>query len=718
MTTFAIRPRKSAGGAARTPERSAIRRDVQGLRAMAVIAVVLNHFVGWPLGGFTGVDVFFVISGFLITGMLLREQSRTGTISFLAFYRRRARRILPAAVLVIIATIAAGYFVLNGPRFSSLLTDAAFAALFSANWRAVLLGTDYFQATTAPSPLQHFWSLGVEEQFYLLWPWLLLATFVIVGRRSATRARWAGRLVVVAVVVASAVYAVWETQHSPTSAYFSTMSRAWELGAGALLAMFNGIFAGVSILLRRIAAWIGLLTIFLGYFVVSEASGFPAPWALIPVLGTMLVIAAGTGAFTGPILLVNPISNWLGDISYSLYVWHFPIITLAAAVMVKGSLQYFVVVGVLLLWLPVLSFYLVEDPIRSRRRPLVRVSSWLKSGPRYFAGATFDVSEAVVGAGLALTLLLALPIVYGLSLMRGSSPVESIINDPQLPASDGLTATQSDSWTNSISTALAAKTWPKDLSPTMDQAVAGIRWDAQTMRCASTSRPASDDACTWGTGSKTIMLVGDSTAVAYTPALRAMLRTHPHWRLVSQAMFGCRFTDVTFENDDPLVQKECPDRNRRALAAIFDTHPRLVVITNSYGGIPVGKSVAITPSTWQSHMQNYVAKIRAAGSYPVFLSSPPTGKDPQECYTKLSTPADCITTVSAAWASFTSTEIALAASGGAFLDSRSLVCYGYQCPEFIGQWPVKMDLNHITPQFSTALGPPMARLFESAKIDL
>jgi peptidoglycan/LPS O-acetylase OafA/YrhL len=195
------------------------RLDIEGLRAVAVVAVILDHLVAWPSGGFVGVDVFFVISGFLITGLLLREHERTGTISFRGFYRRRVKRILPASILVLLVTVVVSRLLFNSSRFVQTALDAASAFLFVGNWRFAATGTDYFQSTAAPSPVQHFWSLAVEEQFYLVWPWLMLLVFALVGRRARgdrRRAHLVAGGVMALITVASFAWAVHESTSTPT----------------------------------------------------------------------------------------------------------------------------------------------------------------------------------------------------------------------------------------------------------------------------------------------------------------------------------------------------------------------------------------------------------------------------------------------------------------------------------------------------------------------
>ncbi|WP_426374564.1 acyltransferase family protein [Rhodococcoides fascians] len=211
---------------------STTRADIQGLRMVAVLLVIVDHLFGWPRGGFIGVDVFFVVSGFLITGLLLREFDRTGSISFAGFYRRRIRRIVPIATLVLVLTTVAGALVYASSRAASIGMDAVWAFFFASNWRFAIEGTDYFNADAAISPLQYYWSLSVEEQFYFVWPAVMFAIGLLVARRS-----WSGILkrvlsaaVMGSIVAASFVWALHDTATDQSWAYFSTFTRVWELG--------------------------------------------------------------------------------------------------------------------------------------------------------------------------------------------------------------------------------------------------------------------------------------------------------------------------------------------------------------------------------------------------------------------------------------------------------------------------------------------------------
>ena len=338
-------------------ERSTFRRDVQGLRAVAVLAVIADHLFQWPADGFVGVDVFFVISGYLITGLLLREHARTGTISLRRFYVRRAKRIVPASVLVLCVTIGASYLLFSGSRARETAVDAVWSFFFAGNWRFAIQGADYFQQGLPPSPVQHFWSLAVEEQFYLAWPCLLLA-LLTVGARAL---RWSRRersiavgTTIGAIALISFAWAMHQGATGPTVAYFSTFTRVWELAVGALLAVAGSALTIGSAARRAVLGWVGLVGVLAAVFLVPQTRGSPAPWAALPVLATALVIVSGHGDEQRRLWpLTNPVSRYLGDISYSLYLWHFPVTVLLLALLPGDSALYYGAGTVLVLGLAI-----------------------------------------------------------------------------------------------------------------------------------------------------------------------------------------------------------------------------------------------------------------------------------------------------------------------------------------------------------------------------
>ena len=355
------------------------RADIQGLRAVAVLLVVLVHAgVGFVPGGYVGVDVFFVLSGFLITGLLLAEARARSSISLVDFYLRRARRILPAAALTLLATDVAALFLLNFVRARTTVQDSLSAAGFASNFRFAARGVDYFAQNQPPSPVLHYWSLSVEEQFYFVWPLLLsIALFgIALGRRHRIATKLQERRLLRVVVVLAAASLAWSmhlTTTVPSTAYFSPFTRAWELALGATIAVCAATLARTPPMVRLAMGWAGLLAIAFAAITFSDRTPFPGSFALVPTVGTALAIIAGMGDRTprlavSRLLALRPMCI-IGDRSYTLYLWHWPVLILAAAYM-GGTLSVGVKLGLMVgaFLLSCVSYSLVENPIRRRVR--------------------------------------------------------------------------------------------------------------------------------------------------------------------------------------------------------------------------------------------------------------------------------------------------------------------------------------------------------------
>ena len=358
-----------AGNEAGTPPGDRkFRPDVQGMRAIAILLALVYH-AGLPgfSGGYVGIEVFFVISGFVITGLLLREREGTGGTSLRSFYGRRARRIIPAASLVIIVTVIISYHSLGTLAGHETAIDGLWAALFLANVHFAAVHTNYLVAQAPPSPLLNYWSLGVEEQFYIVYPTL----FLLIGWARKRSFRQGLTVVLVVVIVASYTWSILLTSTNAPSAYFSLFTRAWELALGGLIAVHGRYFQRIPQVWAAVASWAGLIVILVSSVTLSGSSAYPGALVAIPTLGAGLVIAAGAAQPTWGVerMLARKSFQFLAAISFPLYLWHWPILEIAAQSRGVTSLPAWESILLLLLAgvIATLTYYLFENPIRHSR---------------------------------------------------------------------------------------------------------------------------------------------------------------------------------------------------------------------------------------------------------------------------------------------------------------------------------------------------------------
>ena len=681
--------------------------EVQALRAVAVSLVVLYHL--WPNrlpGGFVGVDVFFVISGFLITSHLHREVDRSGRIALATFYARRARRLLPAALLVMLAGAVATVVFLPAPRWSAAAGELLASALYGQNWLLAGRAVDYSAAQNAASPFQHFWSLSVEEQFYLLWPPLILL-LLLLARRLAP-ARRDGLLLggILTVCAASLAWSIHATATDQAAAYFTTPTRIWELGAGAALALARqrtrtrpaaapsaalrvALGVGLPIALR----WLGFAAIAVAALTLSAATPFPGSAALLPVLGTVAVIAAGDTGRRDPLthLLSRSPVQVLGNISYSLYLWHWPGIVILPFVVhhtpTATDKLLLLAMSVGLAWL---SKELIEDPTQ-RWRPLGR--------PRLTALATVaSIAAVAAGSGLiwhqvqrneqaALVRLAAAssdPCFGAASMGSQGSGCPDPFRSPQ-----SLTLPAEDAWWT-VAPGCVAKDMPAPMEP--------------TITCSFSNQPPT----------RTVALVGDSHALHYQGALVSIAK-ELNWRIVIITKGHCPATRapiVSFEGTAQTADwvNSCLQWSHVVDDELTTLAPDYVFASGFAAEEQFGNDPARSTETGAQGFADVWTRWAASGMHVFVLRDVPStgGVSIPDCLaTHASDPLACSRPRSAAVVP----DALTVAAGRVTSDRITLVdltdrfCDRNRCYAAIGGAVVYFDKEHMTTQFSRTLAP-------------
>jgi peptidoglycan/LPS O-acetylase OafA/YrhL len=699
---------------------SAKRLDLQGLRALAVLLVVLNHAFEWPAGGFVGVDIFFVISGFLMTSVLHREFERTGRIRFLAFYRRRIRRLIPASVAVLAATVIGAWAIFSTGRFMSTVGDAIASLFFVSNWRFAAEATDYFAQGAQTSPLQHYWSLSLEEQYYLVWPLAILAIALLVGRTR--RPRVFAALITLAITVALFFVSLQLTQNDIGAAYFITPARLWELSVGATVALCVPWFSKLPLALRPFISVLALAGMIVASVITPADQGFPAPWAAVAVLSTAVFIAfpwQPKRTWLNP--LDNPFLGYIGDISYSLYLWHFPALILVTE-LARGTPSSGTPIPAwesiaLSLVLAALSYRFIEEPVRH--------SSWLEPQKRTRRKSRRAVRrpQLILLSAVVTLAVVAISVAFavdrsgrgggaenaGVPVTASPAPTPFQTGDPAIAAL-GV----------ELKEALAAKSWP-ELTPSMDAVVSGYKGDAETAACGAPTYPGVE-ACTWGSADApiSIAVAGDSTSMAYVALYRALAdASNGRLKVTSLGMFGCPFVDIQTANSVAAVQQACPARKLLALTDIAALKPDVLVITNTYTPFTAVGGETVSPEAYRKGLQSYLDQVRTEVGTIAMVAPPPAAKDVRECYSPRSEPKDCVTRVEKYWTDRGKLEQQVAAGlDGTWVDTQPLFCVSSKCPAFAGGIPIKVDLVHISEEWARHIAPAFSALLAKEDVNL
>ncbi|MBO1738382.1 acyltransferase family protein [Leifsonia sp. TF02-11] len=713
--------RRSADAA---PIRTKKRMDLQGLRALAVGLVILNHAFDWPAGGFVGVDIFFVISGFLMTSLLYREYERTGTIKFFAFYRRRIRRLIPASATVILATVIGAWALFSSGRFLSTVWDGIASLFFVSNWRYAAEATDYFAQGAQTSPLQHYWSLSLEEQYYLIWPLAVLVIALLVAKHRHPRITAA----LVSLVITAGLFLVslQLTQADIATAYFITPARLWELSVGATVAFCMPLFDRLPAVWRPMIMLVSLGGMVAAAVITPTAEGFPAPWALVAVLSTALFIAfpwhPERRSWLNP--LDNPVLTHLGDISYSLYLWHFPaliLITEAFRGLPGDKTPVPAVVSIVVtLVVAELSFRYVEETVRRSR--WLEPSTKRRRGARLSKLHSYALTAGVMVAVAAVVLTVVVDRQARGGGDGGTDQQAQATSTPGSTAPPGGGGGALASIQSELSAALAATSWP-ETSPSIESVVASYSRDPGTDACSNRVYPGVDQ-CTWGAADApvSVAIVGDSTSVAYVPLLRALAdASNGQLKVTTLGMYSCPWIDVATSMRLASYQAACPIRKEQAIDNIIAMKPSILIVTNSYltsTHHPEGGSVSL--DEYGKGLDTYLQRVTASVGKIALVAPPVADKDIRECYSPRASPKDCVSQVNDVWKrrAAAETKWAKAVPNGVWVDTRQLFCVNTGCPAFSAGMPTKFDQVHLTEEYSRHVATGMAELLAENGVDL
>jgi peptidoglycan/LPS O-acetylase OafA/YrhL len=694
----------AAAAPADKPKQREFRPDIQGLRALAVGMVVFYHlYPSLMTGGFAGVDVFFVISGFLITGHMLREYRKAGRIGLLEFWGRRAKRLVPAAALVLTVTWVASRLVLPATRLADTAAQIRASALYYENWQLAWNAVDYLKSDSAASPVQHFWSLSVEEQFYLGWPFLFVFAALValtVRRRSrhsqedfeqARRARGHRVLILLAgaVTAGSLCYSVYYTRVNPSGAYFVTTTRIWELGLGGLIALLPERL-GRRLSRLGLLGWAGLGLVIASAFALSGTQAFPGALALLPAGGAALLILGGSAAARfGPSRLtsVRPLV-FIGGISYSLYLWHWPIIVLWTAwsghPVGPFSGPVIVVLAVLLSWL---SKVWVEDKVRTAN---------LLSGHGWRSVST--ALAAVVPVVLVSLYIAAEP-----------APWDGRLG-PNYPGA----------------AVLASKTTTIKAAPFVPQPAAISLPTYWQQGCLVPESSPTPKECVYGDTSHpalTVALVGDSMAGDWFTPLEK-IAVDRHWELVIELHSICPLSSalmITPTTGGPytachswgaavirdLITKVRPD------VVITSDYPGLATVKHPKGGAAAQQEIgAGMAADWKQLESHHISVV-------AIKESPDMGLNVPECLSKNpSSPDKCTVPAAKALKRNVPTVFATKAASGSvpLIDMNPLICGPVNCRPVIGNVLVYQDSHHLTSTYALTTAPYLeARLLKVSK---
>lgn len=658
------------------------RYDIQGLRALAVTLVIVFHLAPSALpGGYIGVDIFFVISGFLITNHLAREVTSTGTVSVRRFWARRARRLLPAALFVLAISAILALFL--APRTSLLqnLWEIVFASLYLLNWVLAASSVDYLNAHASPTIAQHFWSLSVEEQFYIFWPILIAAAAWLASRRRF-RTRSTVLVLMWSVFVGSFALSIFETAGESPSAYFITTTRGWEFAAGGLLTFItkNPRRAGV----HNAISWSALLVILACSILFNADTPFPGWIAIIPVAATASLLWVGdSNASNTPqyLLAARPV-QFLGDISYAAYLWHWPlIVTFVWVVESSPSVQGGFAIAALTVLLAWLTKVLVEDPIRTTRSRLVRPATTLRWA----------------SAGMALVLSLSIVSIF---IVKSSDAVtasrlEKIVSQTDCFGAEAIANGCSNPYaiTETVNPAFTSTDTFNETGPVSSKVCHKESVENRLeVRCQLTEP---------GEGKTSVIIVGDSHVDHFAAPLQLVAKSEGWYATTTRRSACSSFSEPYSGAADPGCATWGDETHR---AIVEDPSIDVVIVAV--------RSMLYADTRDYSYIDDRLAALVAAGKKVIVIRTVPgmemawpvdgAGVKGPECVEQAFTDDSC------AWSPPLRTDWVVGAAeseGAAVVDTWDVMCDKSTCHTIIGGTIAYFDDNHLSTAFALSLAP-------------
>jgi len=631
------------------------RADIEGLRAIAILLVIAYHASMPGLsGGFIGVDVFFVLSGYLITGILVRELDIHNDINFVKFYSRRTKRLAPGLCLTLLVTIAFSWIVFSPSEQLNLSKTAISTSLYASNLWFARDATDYLAADAETNPFLHTWSLSVEEQFYLVWPLFLLSLLKFEKLRSNQKAFWG---ILALVGVASLSLEIVLTKLVQPWAFFLSPTRAWEFALGALATLIPS--SEKTGKLKDLTSWIGLALILGPAIRYSNNTTFPGIAALLPCVGTIILLRKHSSPYTDlpTKMLSSTAFQWLGKHSYSWYLWHWPILVIAAAMFGPLNLTNKIACAILSLLVAAIAFKLVEHPIRENK--------FLNERP---------------AISLALFIGLAIATV-GLSLYWKASAAASALS----PAQQRFT--------------LASQELPNVYEAGCHLGVLDIN----------------SPECVFGdaTAKESVVLFGDSHAAQWFPSIAAASNERG-FKLVSITKSECPAPSISFRNARlGRIYSECDNWRSAMLSRIAELHPKIIFIASSY-------QYPITPSNWAKGLQITLSKLSHPHTKIILLRDTPrplinvplclARSDWTKSWRKVNSCSFELDDALNQPIYIAEKNTAKQFHGAATLDLTNNICESPICQPTVNDAVKFRDSNHLSVSFAKQLSPIFSRL--------